>query len=438
MQKLIHGRPLACAMAALVGVAAMACSSTSTPQGGIKSGGSLEVAEVAPFTGPDANFGLNKIAGCEPAANLINAAGGIGGNTVTCQAVDTRGDPVDAVPAVQNLLATSSNLIGIVGVTSDEALAVAPTINRAQIPFFTTTGQAEFDTNSLPYFFRLVSPDDFQGYVMALWGHAGGYSRAVAIFGNDIGSQGKLPTLTAGLAKLQSPKLVLSETVALGQTSYRAEIQKMLAVQPDVIFTELDAQSSTTFFSQLKQFNGLRPVILSGIAADPTWYGPVQGAVGTADFYKYFTCEQQAAASSGPAYDIYQKALLALTNLPNPQRYLTNGAALSTYDAVNLIALAALSANSLTPSVFTPYIVKLTQPQTGAVVVDSFAAGKTALAAGHKIQYRGLSGGSGGITFDKSHNSPGEVQIFNFPPGGGLVVVPGAPTFTASQVVALT
>ncbi len=51
-------------------------------------------------------------AGCIPAANLINQAGGVLGHQVQCIAVDTRGDPADAVPAAQKLIATTQNLMG--------------------------------------------------------------------------------------------------------------------------------------------------------------------------------------------------------------------------------------------------------------------------------------------------------------------------------------
>lgn len=431
---------LSAALAMLAALVTSACASNSNPTAEASPGGPVLIAEVAPFSGPDADFGLNKIVGCETAIANINEAGGAQGHNFTCEQVDTRGDPADAVPAVQKLLGTTSNLVGVVGVTSDEALAVAPLINQASIPFFSTSGQTAFDHNTLPYFFRLSSPDDFTGYTMALWGHAKGYLRAAAIFGNDISSQGTKPTLTAALGKLGSPQIVISETVTLDQTSYRPEIQRLIAAQPDVIFSETDSQTAVTFFSELKQLNnGLIPFIGADALIDPTWDGPVAKAVGSADFTKYFSFVSQTSATSGTGYDAYTKQLLALTDVKNPSQYTSDTSAQATYDGVTLIALAMIASHSASPSVFTPWIVKLTQPKAGAVKVDTFAAGKQALSQGKTIQYLGLSSGTGGISFDQWHNSPGDAAVWYFPDTTSLVpqIVPNSPIITPSQVVSV-
>src|ERR1035437_6270243 len=85
----------------------------------------LAIGEFNPFTGPDASYGPEMAAGCIPAVNLINQAGGVLGHKLECVVADTRGDPADAVPAASQLLATQSNLVGILGPSSDEADATA-------------------------------------------------------------------------------------------------------------------------------------------------------------------------------------------------------------------------------------------------------------------------------------------------------------------------
>src|ERR1700704_1830589 len=129
------------ALAVLAAVVAAACGTTqsATPK---TYTGTLTFASFNPFTGPDASFGPEMAAGCIPAARLINQAGGVLGHQVTCITVDTRGDPADAVPAAQKMIATTSNLVGMNGPSSDEALATVPIIDRAHIPMFGDTGQA--------------------------------------------------------------------------------------------------------------------------------------------------------------------------------------------------------------------------------------------------------------------------------------------------------
>src|SRR6266571_3046171 len=75
--------------------------------------GNLTFVSFNPFTGPDASFGPEMVAGCAPAARLINQAGGVLGHQVQCSTVDTRGDPGDAATAAKTMLATTHNLVGI-------------------------------------------------------------------------------------------------------------------------------------------------------------------------------------------------------------------------------------------------------------------------------------------------------------------------------------
>ena len=415
-------------MSAVLAVFAAGCGS-SGPHA------TLVVGAVAPFTGPTADFGPTAMAGCVPAVNLINQAGGVLGHKFTCLPVDTRGDPADAVPAVEKLLATESNLVAIAGPTSDETTAVAPVINSSHVPFFTSSGQAILDHATFPYFYRLIPADDVAGYAMALWGHLQHYTRAAAIFGNDIGSQGTVPTLIHGLQRLGSPKLVVNETLALDQSSYRTEVLRMLAAHPQVIFTEIDAQTAATFFSELATANGLLPVIGADPTLDPTWFKTVAKVVGTARLSKLFTAENPVGATSGSAWSVFAKDLLKDGNLVHDAAgYVTDGVAQSRYNGINLVALSMIAAHSTNPKVFNPYIVKLAAPKPGAVRVYSFAEGKRALMAGKQIQYVGIGKG---IFFNQYHNSPGQLEIDHFLPDASVAQVPGSTQVTALQINAL-
>src|SRR5450631_826029 len=100
-------------------------SSSSGASSGSSSGGKLTVADVAPFSGADAALGPTYLASCYGATAAINQAGGVLGHTLTCKSVDTRGDPADAVPAVNQMFASTPSLALVIGCTSDEAASVA-------------------------------------------------------------------------------------------------------------------------------------------------------------------------------------------------------------------------------------------------------------------------------------------------------------------------
>src|SRR5215469_12684476 len=252
---------------ALTLAVAAACSSAG---GGGSTPATLVVGEFNPFTGPDAAFGPEIVGGCIPAARLINASGGALGHHVSCVQEDTRGDPADAVPAAQKMMATETSLIGVLGPSSDEALATVPLLNGGHVPMFVDTGQAAFDRSKYSYFWRITPADDVKGYALALWAHQKGYTRAAAIFGNDVGAQSDVPTLLTAFTKLGGT-ITYKKPLALDQTSYRTEIESMLAGHPQVIFTEVDPQTGATFLSELQQLHGLIPVIGTEVSLQAPW-----------------------------------------------------------------------------------------------------------------------------------------------------------------------
>ncbi len=101
------------------------------------------------------------------------------------------------------------------------------------------------------------------------------------------------------------------------------------------------------------------------------------------------------------------------------------------YDAVNVMALAMLAANSTSPAVFDKDVMTVTEPGSGKTVVTSFAAGKAALAAGKHIQYVGAGGP---IVFNQWHNSTGAFEAAKYV--NGNVVLGGS--VSAAQIAALS
>jgi ABC-type branched-subunit amino acid transport system substrate-binding protein len=391
----------------------------------------LTVAAFNPFSGADADFGPEMMGGCIPAVRLINQSGGPLGHQMSCMTVDTRGDPADAVPAASKMLATTSNLVGVLGPSADEAQATVPLIDTAKIPMFADTGEAAFDHSQYTYFYRLTPADDVKGYALAQWAHNKGYTRAAAVFGSDIGAQSDVPTLVRAFQKLGGT-IVSNQKIALDQSSYRTEVEQMVAANPQVIFTEADPQTSATFFSELKQLHGLIPVIGTETSLQAAWLKAVQGAVGASDFTKYFVGMQPYAPTSGAAWKTYDKGLLAsASSVPKPEQWASDPYSMTYYDGVNLIALAIIAANSTKPETFAPQIVKLTQNRPGAVTVYSFKQGKDALAAGKTIRYVGAGGP---IAFDRWHNSAGAFEAASY--ANGNVKIVG--TVSAAQIAALS
>jgi ABC-type branched-subunit amino acid transport system substrate-binding protein len=408
------------AAAAVLTVSATAAACSSSAQSGAVQHTTLTVAAFNPFTGPDAAFGPEMMAGCLAAANAVNAAGGVLSNKVACSTVDTRGDPADAVTGAAKMLATTSHLFGVLGPSSDEADSTAPLINAAKIPMFADTGEASFDHTTLPYFWRMTPADDVLGYAMALYAKQKGYLRAAAVFGNDVGAQSVLPTLEKGYSALGG-QMVSNQKIALGQTSYQPEVEQLIAARPQVIFTEASPQADATFLAELQQLGHMIPVIGSDATVESAWLQAVAGAIGKPTLSNYFVGEIPYAPAAGPAWQVYNKYVLASPGVTKPaSQWSDDSYSMVDYDGLIVMALAATAANSTTPSVWNAYIPKVTTASPEAEVVHSYAAGVAALKAHRKIDYVGATGI---IDWDRYHNSTGAFEVTGYQPNGSTPLV---------------
>jgi ABC-type branched-subunit amino acid transport system substrate-binding protein len=435
-----RGRPVR-ALAAVAAVALTcglaACSSTGASGGGSK--GSIVFADVAPFSGPDAALGPTYLVSCEGTVNAINKAGGVLGHTVSCTSADTKGDPADAVPAVGSLLSRTSNLELVIGCTSDEASAVVPVINSHKTVMFCMTGQSEFDHTHYPYFYRLVPPDLAESYAMTVIAKSLGYKRIALAFGNDTGSQTFVQPAIAAIAKA-GLTLVDNETLDLNATTFRTEAEKIIQAKPDAIMTEALGSADPTLFAEIKQLNGgnMIPIIGTSAAISPSFFQSSATAIGAAAFAADFHADNLVTATSGPAYNAFTQALLAVKGkVANAQTgdfttYFTAPGAVHLYDGMNLAALAMIAAGSTDTAKWQPYIATIGDGVPGAVVVNSFAQGVRELKAGKKIRYIGPGGPT---SFDSYHDSPGIFQIDTYTAAGAVQV---SGNITAAQLRAVS
>jgi branched-chain amino acid transport system substrate-binding protein len=392
----------------LLSLGLAACSSTTkgSPSGGGSNHNVYVVGVLSEFTGADAGYGQEGMAGCIPAVDLINAAGGVLGHKLSCQQFDTKSDPADAVPEVHQMLATTSDLLMSMGTGGNTAPAVIPLLNAAKVTTFTDSGQSLFNINSYPYFWRDVPVDASQGYAMAIATVLLGYTHASAVFGQNVSSQGSLPSFVAGMKLLGHP---VSSTVVLptAAPSYSAQVANIQSSHATAVVGEVDPSSAATFFSELKQVLGSVPPLVGDQAYDEaSWLTAVEGAIGASTLRSQLSLVLPVASATGPGFLAFRKALLASAT-PSKTTYVTDSYSAADYDSVVLAALAADEAKSLVPAVYNQDILSIANGVPGAVVVHTYAEGLAAIAKGEKIHYLGASGS---ISFDRYHNwGPGYV-----------------------------
>jgi len=421
-------------------LAACGSSSSSTPASGSSSpasGSSLTVADVAPFSGVDAALGPTYLATCYGATSVINANGGVMGHKLACKSVDTRGEPADAVPAVNQLFASTPNLALVIGCTSDEAASVVPVINSHKMAMFCMTGQSEFDHVHFPYFYRLVPPDLEESYAMVVIAQHLGYKKVALAFGNDIGSQTFVQPAIASLKKA-GIAVTTSQTLDLKATTFRTEAEAIIHSHPQAIMTEALGTADPTLFAEIKQLNGGHPIpiIATSAAISPPFFKAAAAAVGANTFASNFHADNLVTETTGPAYGPFKSALMSQQGkvpgtVGNFATYLSAPGGVHLYDAINLASLAMLMSKSTSPSVYGPDIIKIGDGVPGATVCYGFVQCANALKAGKSIRYEGPGGPT---SFDGYHDSTGIFQIDTYSPSGAVNTVGN---ITAAQLRAV-
>jgi len=192
--------------------------------------------------------------------------------------------------------------------------------------------------------------------------------------------------------------------------------------------TEALGSADPTLFAEIKQLNGgqMIPIIGTSAAISPAFYQASVKAVGSAaTFTANFHADNLVTATSGPAYDAFTQALLAVkgqvanTQTGNFTTYFTAPGAVHLYDGMNLAALAMIAAGSTDTAKWQPFIASIGDGVPGAVVVNSFAQGVRELKAGKKIRYVGPGGPT---SFDSYHDSPGIFQVDTYSASGAVQV----------------
>lgn len=414
-----RGRTLLPAVAVASTLALAACSGNSTGQAGTAAAttggsGTLDITSFVPFSGADGSFGPLALSGCYPAVYAINKAGGVLGHKLACSSADTRGDPVDAVPAADALVAHDSNVVAVFGPSSDEALSTVPLLEQAHLPLFLMAGLSAYDHQTNPYVWRLTPADAAEGYAMAAWAHQKGYTRAAAVFATGSASEGDGPAAISGFTKLGG-KIVANISLTPDQSSYQTEVSQIVSSRPQVIFFTAPASTSATFFAELSQLGSILPTYVTEVAEEPDWISAVSGAIGSSALSKNFVAfEPQTAPTTSAGWKTFDSAMFASPQqVPTTSQYTDDPFSLTYYDAANLVALAMLEAKSVSPQAFDSRILPLTQPGPGKVVVHDFAAGAKAIAAGKQVQYIGASGP---LVLNSYHNVAGDFSGLSVQP----------------------
>ena len=200
----------------------------------------IKVGGIGPVTGEAATFGVSTKNGMTMVVEEWNAKGGVfGGRKVKLIFEDDKGDPAEGATVYTKLI-QQDGVVAIVGtVMSKVTLAGAPICQAAGIPMISPTSTNEKVTLVGDYIYRACFIDPFQGTVGATFAFKDlKAKKAAAIFdiGNDY-TKGLSENFKITFEKLAGKGSVVAyEGHPTGATDFKAQLTKILAAKPDVLY----------------------------------------------------------------------------------------------------------------------------------------------------------------------------------------------------------
>lgn len=370
----------------------LAACGTSSGGGG---NGSITVGELFPMTGREPFVGQWFLHGAKVGIADINANGGCGGHKINASLSDTGGDAVDAVTALKKLQLASPTFI--LGPSSLEIEGVINQFDPAHLPDFVEGGTTQLDHMTNKFVYRTTPSDSTLATGMAYYAIQKGYTHAALFFESTSNAAGVVTPLVSAYTN-HGGTVTDQELVTPHQSSYRSEIEKLFAGNPQAIFMQTDPQTASTFFQDVIQLGHMNvPFIATDAGADIN----LAKAMGLQYATKYLT-GMNGSPPAGPAWQYYVQQYQKVWGTSQPVTLSQN-----TYDSVIIACLAIQKAGTTDPTVWINDISKVVGDET-ATVVTNYADGVQQLKAGHNIDFEGASGND---DYNQYHNVAGSWDV---------------------------
>jgi branched-chain amino acid transport system substrate-binding protein len=248
-------------------------------------GRELRIGLITPMSGALAPYGGSHREGARLAVAEANRDGGIslkgGRHRVVLVEKDGGSDPEQALAVAQELISRDA-VSAIVGpIFSSQAIPVARLADRAGIPMIDQIATNPAVTRGSTCVFRISCTDDFQGVAMARFAVERLGARTAAVL-FDVAS-----AYNSGIAEIFSRRfvssggrMVASETYTTGGVDFRAQLRRIGAARPDVLFLPNYPNEIQLQVGQMRELGLDLPIVGSDAMSfsDPAYMKAIEGA----------------------------------------------------------------------------------------------------------------------------------------------------------------
>ncbi len=250
---------------------------------------------ITPLSGEGAPYGRATKNGLDLAADEINKQGGIKGKKLRIVYEDDQLKASTAIQAIQKLININKVPVIIGALTSSATLAIAPIAEKNRVVLFSASATADSIKDAGDYVFRNVPPNKIQGKTAAdfavtfLKAHSAGILQLNTDYGVSLGEAFKTHFISIG------GKILIQESYNPGSKDFRAQLDKIKNLHPDVVFFPGNYQESGLILKQAKELGLSVPFIggdgsyaeelinIAGNAAEGSYYTLMSMGYGTVD-----------------------------------------------------------------------------------------------------------------------------------------------------------
>lgn len=344
-----------------------------------QAGTEYRIGALNPITGAGGPYGAGMLAGIKLAVDEVNQHGGAAGRTFRLYAEDSQTKADAAVLAAKKLIEVNK-VETIAGMW-------ASAVTLAVMPIATSSGVIQMHSSGAPEIMKanqggmawgFQSPNTVFGWAFAQTALKQGFKRAATMSYNNASALGQAQNFK-DVWEHAGNKLVAEVVYEPNQTSYRTELQRVLAGKPNVIVLASYTPDATIIMREWYQSGSDNKFIMPGWSAS----NDLIKALGPQVTEGVLSIQNVPTSDSG--YERFAQAYRAANKGAEPHIY-----SAETYDEIITLALAMEAAGpGATNQQINAAIPRVTNGP--GVKVSTFEEGAKLLREGKSIDYDGVS-----------------------------------------------
>lgn len=327
---------------------------------GVAGAGEIAVGSVTPLTGKLAVYGEGIQQAMLLAADEINEAGGINGNTLRIIFEDNNSTVTGSVSAIRKLITIDKVPVIFGPAASSNFLAVCPIAQQNQTILIGAESAAAEISNCGDYVFRVFPSDLLQGIGVAELTESLGYTEVVLTYVDNDWGVGLAEVFKSSFSE-SGGKIIDELPHAEGKTDYRSEVLRMKRHNPKAIVNLTYITEGATILKQAYEKSLTTQWLMGSASKSPKLIELAgEGAEGVIGTYP-------AVSSDTPEYQAFQAAWQK--KYPGKKTPIFGE---YNYDMVKLTALALSTASSYNAEDIRTALMVQSQRFVGATGDKSF------------------------------------------------------------------